>query len=326
MIPFHGAQPPRPEGHYESWFVRANHPHRPQAFWIRYTRFLPADSGRKALGELWAIWFDGEQDKVVAVKKELPIDDCSFAADHMHVRIGEAELLDHQLHGEARHGGHDIRWSLNYQGEDRSLLFLPETLYGTSLPRAKSLISRPQAQFSGELVVDGEQIVLDQWPGSENHNWGSRHTDRYAWGQVAAFDNDPDAFLECATAQVKLGPLMSPRLSIAVLRVDGEDYLFNRLGTAIRARAQYRPFDWQLSSHQDGCRLDIAIAAPAQSFAALTYYNPPAGSKTCLNSKIASCQVQLTRPNKPDLMLTSRHGAAFEILTDRTDHGRPLLT
>ena len=28
-------------GHYESYFLRANHPDRPLAFWIRYTIFAP---------------------------------------------------------------------------------------------------------------------------------------------------------------------------------------------------------------------------------------------------------------------------------------------
>jgi hypothetical protein len=45
--------------------------------------------------------------------------------------------------------------------------------------------------------------------GSQNHNWGSRHTDHYAWGQVAGFDDDPDAFLELSTARVRVGPLIS---------------------------------------------------------------------------------------------------------------------
>ncbi|MEE4251379.1 MAG: hypothetical protein V2I38_12370, partial [Alcanivoracaceae bacterium] len=59
-------------------------------------------------------------------------------------------------------------------------------------------------------------------------------------------------------------------------------------------------------------------------FTALTYYNPPKGSKTCLNSKIARCEARLERPGEPVLVLTSAHGAAFEILTDRNDHGVPL--
>jgi hypothetical protein len=47
--------------------------------------------------------------------------------------------------------------------------------------------------FEGEFEVDGESIVIDGWPGSENHNRGSRHTDTYAWGQVVGFDDAPEA-------------------------------------------------------------------------------------------------------------------------------------
>ena len=56
-------------GHYESYFQRANHPTRPLAFWIRYTAFVPRGRARDAVGELWAIWFDGEARSVSAVKQ-----------------------------------------------------------------------------------------------------------------------------------------------------------------------------------------------------------------------------------------------------------------
>jgi len=36
-------------GHYESYFLRANHPSRPLAFWIRYTIFSPDKQPEKAI-------------------------------------------------------------------------------------------------------------------------------------------------------------------------------------------------------------------------------------------------------------------------------------
>lgn len=323
MIPYHGCQHRGQAGHYESWFLRANHPSKPQAFWIRYTLFVPKDN-RPSLGELWAIWFDGEQDRVVAVKQEHPLDGCSFSREKMSVRIGDAELDSHRLKGSAKHNGHEIRWCLGYEGEPEPLLFLPENLYTTKLPKAKSVVSRPQVQFRGKITVDGEEMVIDHWPGSENHNWGSQHTDRYAWGQVAAFDDAPGAFLECITAQVKVGPLRSPWMSIACLRLDGRDYLFNSLGRAFRADGSYHFFDWQMTTNNGRESLSVSISAPASHFTALTYYNPPKGSKTCLNSKIARCEVRFNQPGQPERVLTSAHGAAFEILTERNDHGIPL--
>lgn len=41
----------RPEisdGFYESYFLRANHPERPLAFWIRYTVFCPQGRPQEA--------------------------------------------------------------------------------------------------------------------------------------------------------------------------------------------------------------------------------------------------------------------------------------
>ena len=71
---YHG----QPHGHYESFFQRANHPTRPLAFWIRYTIFSPKDRPNDALGELWAIFFNGETGSHVAVKKEAPPVNCDL--------------------------------------------------------------------------------------------------------------------------------------------------------------------------------------------------------------------------------------------------------
>ncbi|OGI62751.1 MAG: hypothetical protein A2W18_11080 [Candidatus Muproteobacteria bacterium RBG_16_60_9] len=56
-----------PGGHYESYFQRANHPERPHAFWIRYTVFCPKGRPGDAAGELWAIYFDGERERVLGI-------------------------------------------------------------------------------------------------------------------------------------------------------------------------------------------------------------------------------------------------------------------
>src|SRR5216684_6562518 len=68
-------------GHYESYFQRANHPTRPLAFWIRYTIFSPRRRPNEAVGELWAIWFDGERDRIVAAKEDVPLAHCAFGSD-----------------------------------------------------------------------------------------------------------------------------------------------------------------------------------------------------------------------------------------------------
>ncbi len=323
MIPFYGLQAPARGGHYESWFVRANHPTRPLALWIRYTLFRAADA-RPALGEVWAIWFDGEQQRTVAAKQEFPLSDCRFATDSMAVNAGDNQLRPGQLSGQLQHREQSLQWDLYYDDGEDTLLFLPESFYRRPLPKAKSLVSRPMIRLHGALNVNGETIRLDGWRGSENHNWGSQHTDRYAWGQVAGFDDAPEAFLECATAQIKLGPLYSPRLSIAALSLDGQRFLFNQLGTALKARARYRPFQWTLDTANRDAQLQIRMETSKERVAALTYYNPPGGNKICLNSKLATVTATLKQTGKPERVLRSRHGGAFEILTDTLPAGMEL--
>src|SRR5688500_7653269 len=84
--------PARSAGHYESYFQRANHPTRPLGFWIRYTIFSPEGRPRDAVGELWAIWFDGERGKVIAVKSVVPFAHCRFDRTCLSVQVGEARL------------------------------------------------------------------------------------------------------------------------------------------------------------------------------------------------------------------------------------------
>ena len=309
-------------GHYESFFQRANHPSRPLAFWIRYTLFSPAQRPADALGELWAIYFDGESKRHVAAKQEVPIAQCTFNTSNFFVAIADARLQPGTLNGSIS-AAHRLTWDLSFRGDAAPVFLLPQRLYGARLPRAKSLVGVPMAVYRGALWVDGVRVEVNDWVGSQNHNWGSRHTDYYAWGQVAGFDNAPDSFLEVATAKLKIGPCWTPFMTPLVLCHRGEELALNDLRQTIRARAALRYFEWTFSSATDAVRVDGRIAAPADTFVGLRYYNPPGGTKQCLNSKIAACEVRVTRQGNaaaPEV-LSTQHRAAFEILTDDTTHG-----
>jgi hypothetical protein len=322
-------QPGQRAGHYESFFVRGNHPSRPLAFWIRYTIFSPAGRPDLAEGELWAIVFDGETGRHVAVKRATPIAACDFARDQFAVRVGAAALRAGRLAGEAASGGHTIGWDLAYRGAGVPLFLMPLASYARGGEGAKSLVGLPLAVFTGRLVVDGTSLDVVDWVGSQNHNWGARHTDHYAWGQVAGFDGQPESFLEVATAGRRLGPLWSPFVTLLVLRHGGEEIALNTLTVPRQTRGAFTPFTWWFRAATSTVRIAGRISAPSDAFVALTYRNPPGGVKICLNSKIATGELTLARRvgnawGAPE-RLVARERAAFEILGDHPDARVPVL-
>lgn len=321
-------------GHYESYFLRANHPTKPIAFWLRYTIFSPKrgvnSNGVKNLGELWAMVFDKEKNTVTAAKEEIPFDQCYFSDKGLDVVIGsgagamgsdQAILQPGVARGSVVSAENSITWDLEYSGGQQPVKLLPANLYDGAFPKAKALVANPMVAFTGTIVVNNEEYRVDHWVGSENHNWGSKHTDQYAWGQVAGFDNEPDAFLECGTARIKVGPFKTPWITTLVLRYDQKEVAINSLLQAVKAKASYRYFHWQFDTRNDNVRVQGSIYAPRENFVGLNYYNPPGDTNTCLNSKIASCRLVVQEKGKAERIFETQYRAAFEILTADKDHG-----
>jgi hypothetical protein len=321
---------PASGGFYESYFMRANDKATGHAFWIRYTIFQPESTGGKkeTMGELWAIYF--EKGKApVAAKSEFPIARASYSNTQFSLDYDGSTLTNYALKGAAANAGENkIEWDLQMQPiqgtKDGHPLFpMPLTSYDTPLPRAKLLVAQPFVTFSGSLNVNGKKISIDGWQGSQNHNWGSRHTDEYAWGQVAGFDNAPDSFLEVASAKLKFGPVMTPYLTPMLLRHQGKEYALNTYWQAFRNKVSLSYFDWHFSGENGELKIEGRIHADRTDFVALNYYNPPGDVKTCLNSKVASCELTMTEKSRIGIKveLRTQNRAAFEILTSKSDHG-----
>lgn len=311
-------------GHYESYFLRANHPEKPQAFWIRYTIFSPKNYPEQALAELWGMWFDQESGEHVAIKSEAPLEGCPYSNSSFFIDFDGSVLSERIAKGSAKSLKGEISWDLTYTCNQEPIFLFPLSSYNMPLPKAKSLVSQPMALFKGSISVNGEKYKIDDWVGSQNHNWGEKHTDTYAWGQVAGFDNAPDSFLEVGSGKLKLlGPIETPYLTSLVLRHNNKEYSLNHWVDIVKAKASLGYYKWTFSSENKEVRIEGTIQAHARDFVGLTYYNPPGGNKFCLNSKIASCELLVVEKSRVGLTfsLSTRNRAAFEILTEDDGHG-----
>jgi hypothetical protein len=321
-------RPGQTAGHYESYFLRANHPERPLAFWLRYTILSPKNNPHDASGAVWAVFFNGETGTHVYAKQETPLASCRIATDIFQVEIGESVLDGSRLTGSASAAGAAIGWDLRYYGQQPPLLLLSRPWYEAWVPTAKSLVGLPLARFDGTLTVNGERLDIVDWRGSQNHNWGARHTAAYAWGQVAGFDTHTQSFLEVASARVKIGPWGGLYLTPMVLRHEGGEEAMNGLMTMLSAKSSYSYFVWSFASENSRVAVEGTISAPREAFVGLNYSDPPGGFKQCLNTKIGSCELRVRdkaagRNGKQQVLFT-RNRAAFEILTDDREHGVPI--
>jgi len=294
---------------YESWFLRANHPSRPLAVWIRYTTTTPTRGAR--FGERWALWFDGERGHITAARDRVPAEAVAVDPRHLDVAMGDATLRPAAARGQADGAEVRIAWDLRWtSGDRRPALLLPPGWHDRPFPAANAVCLDPQLALSGTVWVGGTPHTLTEWPGTLNHNWGRRHTDRYAWCQVSGFDNDPAATLQCAAAQVRLGPLWSPILCFATFCAEGRRWERIAWRHAVTARGAWSLGD-QAQLHLQSGPLAIAVDAPASAGVHLAYADPNGQPKDCWNSKLARCVVAVDGRR-----WTSAHRAALELLAD----------
>jgi hypothetical protein len=312
------------DGFYESHFVRANHPSRPLAFWIRYTFFRSHNAGSPVIGQLWAVTFDAEADRFVALTQSYPMSQCSSSPGRLDIQIAGAIFDGSALQGSIEQNGHRLSWDLAYSGTGPPAFLLPMDFYDTGFPKAKVLTPVPLADFNGVIQIDAQVMTVSGWRGSQNHNWGTKHTDQYAWGQVCGFDNDPGAFLECSTARLKIGPLWSPWLTNLILRWDNTDISLTSIRQALHNRASYTRTSWVVTGRQGPFRLDVSFDADEARLVSLLYDDPPGGHKLCLNTKLAACSVAVRENGRLVAELKTSSRAAFETLTRAAPSGPDL--
>jgi hypothetical protein len=168
-------------------------------------------------------------------------------------------------------------------------------------------------------------LLLDGWTGSVNHNWGTRHTAAYAFGQVCGFDNAPDSSLEIVTARAAIGPLLTPAATLFVFRYAGEEFAVRSIPGSLQSHGRYQPFSWAFGARVADHMIEGEIVCEPADVIGLTYTDTDGGSKYCYNSALASCRMQVAGKafERRELLATRR--TMFEILTDKRHDQVPLL-
>jgi hypothetical protein len=310
--------------YYESRYIRANHPERPQALWLRETLLLP--TAGDPVADVWVMVFDPEGEGNKALKEPYPIDAAAYEYDNWTARIGATFIDDRSAHGVVTGGNRSARWDLRITpGSEDEVKLLTDRAYKARIPTAKTTVRHPLAQFHGRVELDDARFVLDGWTGSVNHNWGTRHTPAYAFGQVCGFDDAPGSSLEIVTARAAVGPVLTPAATLFVFRHAGQEFAVRSILGSLQTHGRYRPFSWSFGARVRDQMIEGEVVVDNSDVIGLTYIDTDGGSRYCYNSAIATCRMQVAGKafERRELLATRR--AMFEILTDKPHDEVPLL-
>jgi hypothetical protein len=310
--------------YYESRYLRANHPDRPQALWLRETLLLP--TAGDPVADVWMMLFDPNGAGNWALKVPHPISAAEYDYETWTARIGDTTIDDHSAQGAIAGDDRSARWDLQITpGSQQPVKLLTERAYKARIPTAKTTVRHPLARFDGWLELDDVRLALDGWTGSVNHNWGTKHTPAYAFGQVCGFDGAPESSLEIVTARAAIGPVKTPAATLFVFRHAGVEFAVRSVLGSLQTRGQYRPFIWSFGGRVGDQMIEGEITVEPADVIGLTYTDTDGSSKFCYNSAIASCRMQVAGKafERGELVATRR--AMFEILTDTRHETVPLL-
>jgi hypothetical protein len=308
---------PADAGHYESFYLRAAHPSEPLGIWIRYT--VHKRPGAEPAGSLWFTLFDGNADGPWAVKATEPRPRLPSGG---FIEIAGATFGPEAVTGSAG----DASWDLRYTGGGGPLFHLPrDWMYRAKFPRTKTLSPQPAALYSGTVSVGELTIELDRWPGMVGHNWGAEHAERWVWLHGIGFEGrSEDTWIDAALGRVKLGPFTTPWIGNGGISIDGERH---RLGGIERTRAirvNERPTGCDFLIPGPGITVRGRVGSERKNFVGWVYADPDGPEHNTVNCSISEMELTVTRDGRPELTLSTRAGATYELGMRETDHGIPL--
>jgi hypothetical protein len=316
------------EGHVESYFLKLNDPSSPKALWLKFTLLSPRKHPENASADLWAISFDGDGQNVAA-KRSWALSDSEAGLKQYPVSLGSSVLQPGYTKGSLEKAGVLLEWELRYTSVSPPMHLFPfELMYKLPLPRAKTVTPYPDAIFEGWYRVNGVEVPVKSWPGTQGHNWGREHAFLYAWSHCNVFHGDDgnlltDTYFEGLSAKLQIGPVQTPFISSAWFRYRGVDMPFTLRELKVGAKSELAsqgPYRWSFFLETKALSLEGTIEAQREQICGLYYPNPDSQMTYCLNSKIASMRLLLRPKNSGSLILTSR-AAALEIGTRDPAHG-----
>ena len=312
-------------GHVESYFLKLNDTAQHKALWLKFTIYSPKSHPEKAVGEVWGIVFDAASPAVpVAFKQTYAIGECTLARSSFELKFGDCSLQEGKTSGRLAGPAGELTWDLTFTPGEKALAHFPfDWMYKAKLPKSKIKTPHPASRFTGGFSLNQVATQVRDVPGMQGHNWGSEHSHLYAWSHCSAFEgHGDDTFFEGFSSRIKVGPWVSPFLSMAVLSLRGRRMVWNNWKALRSPKVTVENNRWKFEIEGNEHTLVGSIQAPNHKFIALNYYNPTGALSYCLNSKISEGTLELRDARGKTLeVLKAQETFALEVLVKDKNHG-----
>ena len=314
---------PASRGHYESFYLKAGHPEKPLAVWIRYTIHKRPDADPS--GSVWFTLFEAGAGAPRATKVTVEANQVG-AGGGDYIRVAGSRFGPGHASGDATSERLAASWELELDPGEEAFRHLPrDWMYRAPVPRTKLESLHPATRFSGQVRVGDDLVELDRWPGMVGHNWGAEHAERWIWMHAAGFEgHGSETWLDVALGRIRLGPYTTPWVANGVLSLDGTRH---RLGGIGRARAT------TVEESPPGCRFVIpgheasvtgSVTAPPEALVGWLYADPDGPGHHTVNCSIASMRLEARRSGAPAVELATASGATYELGMRERNHGVPI--
>lgn len=309
-------------GHYESFYLKACQPGGGRGIWIRHT--VHKRPGATPNASVWFVLFDRSAEAPRATKVTVGEEELSAPVGSW-IRVDRAEIGPGKASGSIETEALEASWDLSFGGAAEPCRYLPaDWLYEAPVPRTKFVAPFPDASFSGRLQVDGEEVVLDGWPGMIGHNWGSEHAERWVWLEGTGFAGAAGTYFDAGAARIKIGPWTTPWVPSGMLVLDGVAHRLGGFGRIRDASIEAEPTACEFVLPGKDIVVRGRVSAPRKDFVGWVYADPKGPEHNTLNCSVSDLELTVERPAEPPHQLSLNAGAAYEFGLRETDHGIPI--
>lgn len=314
-------------GFYEVYFIEVQDRAHQSGLWIRYTLRSPVKRDGGAIAEVWGMFFDRKDPaRNIALKQSMLFAEAQLEHDRLFFSVAGCQLTHSGCRGRIERDGKLIEWDLAWEERSRLVHYPFERMYSGGFPKTKVLSPHFDLRARGSYAANGVRFELADEPGQQSHLWGTRHAHRWIWAHSNTFAEEPNAVFEGLTAEVKVGPIATPFLTLFALRYRGVDYLFNRPRDLLRTNesrtdakisaSNYFPVSrWIVGGGNDRLRFRGEIWSDLPHYIGARYTDPDGSGLVCSHSKVASAKLEIL----------TRDGGAWRVSDTLTSDGATAL-